>query len=100
MAAWCAKAGISAFRARTAALAPRRGVWKKVSLHLTEDAVKPPVLTELAGTLGVDRNLLAVFLGRSAGRGMLIKGGPEPLLPPDRAPASRGDGATACRDIR
>ena len=55
-------------------LSPRdAALWGKVSLHLGEDAVKPPVLAELAGTLGVDRQFLALFLGRSAGRGLLIK---------------------------
>ena len=55
-------------------LSPRdAALWSKVSLHLGEDAVKPPVLAELAGSLGVDRQFLALFLGRSAGRGLLVK---------------------------
>ena len=57
-------------------------LWSKVSLHLGEDAVKPPVLAELAGTLGVDRNLLALFLGRSAGRGLLVKVAPNRFFHP------------------
>ena len=55
-------------------LSPRdAALWSKVSRHLGEDAVKPPVLAELAGTLGVDRQFLALFLGRTAGRGLLVK---------------------------
>ena len=57
-------------------------LWSKVSLHLGQDAVKPPVLTELAGTLGVDRQLLALFLGRSAGRGLLVKVAPNRFYHP------------------
>ena len=57
-------------------------LWSKVSLHLGEEAVKPPVLAELAGTLGVDRSLLALFLGRSAGRGLLVKVAPNRFFHP------------------
>ena len=92
-------------------LSPRdAALWKKVSLHLTEDALKPPVLTELAGTLGVDRNLLAVFLGRSAGRGMLIKVAPNRFYHPtalrrlaqtaERLAAASGDGRFDARAFR
>ncbi len=64
-------------------LSPRdAALWSKVSRHLGEDAVKPPVLAELAGTLGVDRSLLAVFLGRSAGRGLLVKVAPNRFFHP------------------
>ena len=64
-------------------LSPRdAALWKKVSLHLAEDAVKPPVLAELAGTLGVDRSLLALFLGRSAGRGLLVRVAPNRFYHP------------------
>ena len=64
-------------------LSPRdAALWKKVSLHLVEDAVKPPVLAELAGTLGVDRSLLALFLGRSAGRGLLVRVAPNRFYHP------------------
>ena len=44
--------------------------------------MKPPVLAELAGTLGVDRNFLALFLGRSAGRGLLVKVAPNRFFHP------------------
>ena len=64
-------------------LSPRdAALWSKVSLHLGEDAVKPPVLAELASTLGVDRSLLALFLGRSAGRGLLVKVAPNRFFHP------------------
>ena len=64
-------------------LSPRdAALWKKISLHLAEDAVKPPVLAELAGTLGVDRSLLALFLGRSAGRGLLVRVAPNRFYHP------------------
>ena len=64
-------------------LSPRdAALWGKVSLHLGEDAVKPPVLTELAGTLGVDRQFLALFLGRSAGRGLVVKVAPNRFYHP------------------
>ena len=64
-------------------LSPRdAALWKRVSLHLAEDAVKPPVLAELAGTLGVDRSLLALFLGRSAGRGLLVRVAPNRFYHP------------------
>ncbi len=67
----------------TPRLSPRdAALWSKVSLHLGEDAVKPPVLAELAGTLGVDRSLLALFLGRSAGRGLLVKVAPNRFFHP------------------
>ena len=66
-----------------ARLSPRdAALWSKVSLHLGEDTVKPPVLAELAGTLGVDRSLLALFLGRSAGRGLLVKVAPNRFFHP------------------
>ena len=64
-------------------LSPRdAALWKKVLLHLAEDAVKPPVLADLAGTLGVDRSLLALFLGRSAGRGLLVRVAPNRFYHP------------------
>ena len=44
--------------------------------------MKPPVLTELAGTVGVDRSLLALFLGRTAGRGLLVKVAPNRFFHP------------------
>ena len=64
-------------------LSPRdAALWSKVSPHLGENAVKPPVLAELAGTIGVDRSLLALFLGRSAGRGLLVKVAPNRFFHP------------------
>ena len=64
-------------------LSPRdAALWSKVSPHLGEEAVKPPVLAELAGTIGVDRSLLALFLGRSAGRGLLVKVAPNRFFHP------------------
>ena len=57
-------------------------LWKKISLHLGEEAVKPPVLTELAGLVGVDRRLLEVFLGRSVGRGLLVRVAPNRFFHP------------------
>lgn len=64
-------------------LSPRdAALWSKVSPHLGEDAVKPPVLAELAGTIGVDRSLLALFLGRSAGRGLLVRVAPNRFFHP------------------
>ena len=64
-------------------LSPRDAeIWRKVSRRLTEDAVKPPVLAELAGALGVDRSLLGVFLGRSAGRGLLVRVAPNRFFHP------------------
>ena len=64
-------------------LSPRdAALWSKVSPHLGENAVKPPVLAELAGTIGVDRSLLALFLGRSAGRGLLVRVAPNRFFHP------------------
>ena len=64
-------------------LSPRDAeLWRKVSAHLGEDAVKPPVLSELAGTLGVDRDLLKLFLGRTAGRGVLVRVAPNRFFHP------------------
>ena len=92
-------------------LSPRdAALWSKVSLHLGEDAVKPPVLTELAGTLGVDRSLLALFLGRSAGRGLLVKVAPNRFFHPgavrrlaevaERLAAAADDGRFDARAFR
>ena len=85
-------------------------LWSKVSLHLGEDAVKPPVLAELAGTLGVDRNLLALFLGRTAGRGLLVKVAPNRFFHPgavrrlaevaERLAAGADDGRFDARTFR
>ena len=93
-------------------LSPRDAeLWRKVSAHLGEDAVKPPVLSELAGTLGVDRDLLKLFLGRTAGRGVLVRVAPNRFFHPaalrrlakaaERLAAASGDGrfdAKAFRD--
>ena len=92
-------------------LSPRdAALWSKVSLHLGEDAVKPPVLTELAGTLGVDRSLLTLFLGRSAGRGLLVKVAPNRFFHPgavrrlaevaERLAAAADDGRFDARAFR
>ena len=82
-------------------LSPRdAALWSKVSIHLGEDAVKPPVLAELAGTLGVDRSLLALFLGRSAGRGLLVKVAPNRFFHPGavRRLAEVAEGLAAAAD--
>ena len=82
-------------------LSPRdAALWSKVSIHLGEDAVKPPVLAELAGTLGVDRSLLALFLGRSAGRGLLVKVAPNRFFHPGavRRLAEVAEGLAAADD--
>ena len=64
-------------------LSPRDAeLWRKVSACLGEDVVKPPVLTELAGTVGVDRSLLKLFLGRAAGRGLLVRVAPNRFYRP------------------
>ena len=64
-------------------LSPRdAALWSKVSRHLGEEVVKPPVLADLAATLGVDRQFLALFLGRSAGRGLLVKVAPNRFFHP------------------
>ena len=92
-------------------LSPRdAALWSKVSHHLGEDAVKPPVLAELAGTLGVDRSLLALFLGRSAGRGLLVKVAPNRFFHPgavrrlaevaERLAAEAADGRFDARTFR
>ena len=75
-------------------------LWSKVSIHLGEDAVKPPVLAELAGTLGVDRSLLALFLGRSTGRGLLVKVAPNRFFHPGavRRLAEVAEGLAAAAD--
>ena len=75
-------------------------LWSKVSLHLGEEAVKPPVLAELAGALGVDRNFLALFLGRSAGRGLLVKVAPNRFFHPGavRRLAEVAEGLAAASD--
>ena len=82
-------------------LSPRdAALWSKVSIHLGEDAVKPPVLAELAGTLGVDRSLLALFLGRSTGRGLLVKVAPNRFFHPGavRRLAEVAEGLAAAAD--
>ena len=82
-------------------LSPRdAALWSKVSIHLGEAAVKPPVLAELAGTLGVDRSLLALFLGRSAGRGLLVKVAPNRFFHPGavRRLAEVAEGLAAAAD--
>ena len=82
-------------------LSPRdAALWSKVSRHLGEDAVKPPVLAELAGALGVDRSLLALFLGRSAGRGLLVKVAPNRFFHPRavRRLAEVAEGLAAASD--
>ena len=82
-------------------LSPRdAALWTKVSPHLDEEAVKPPVLAELAGTIGVDRSLLALFLGRSAGRGLLVKVAPNRFFHPGavRRLAEVAEGLAAAAD--
>ena len=92
-------------------LSPRdAALWAKVSHHLGEEAVKPPVLTELAGTLGVDRQFLSLFLGRSAGRGLLVKVAPNRFYHPaalrrlaeiaERLAAKADDGRFDARTFR
>lgn len=64
-------------------LSPREAaLWSRVAPRLAEDAVQPPVVTELAASLGVEKELLARFLGRSAARGLLVRVAPNRFFHP------------------
>jgi selenocysteine-specific elongation factor len=48
-------------------------LWKSVERHVSEQVLRPPVVTELAQRLQVEVQALDAFLGRSVGRGQLVR---------------------------
>lgn len=48
-------------------------MWQRVSHFMGEDSLKPPAVTPLAKQLQIDVRTLDAFLGRSVGRGQLIR---------------------------
>jgi selenocysteine-specific elongation factor len=48
-------------------------LWERVRHHLSEHILKPPVVTDLAQRLHLEVGALDAFLGRSVGRGQLVR---------------------------
>lgn len=67
-----------------ASLSPRdQALWDKLSGHITPEELKPPVVTELCKSLGVEKEPLVAFLSRSVGRGQLVRMAPNRFYHPE-----------------
>lgn len=65
------------------ALSPRdQALWDKLGRHITPEELKPPVVTELANQLGLQKEPLVAFLSRSVGRGQLVRVAPNRFYHP------------------
>lgn len=65
------------------ALSPRdAALWEKIGRYVNPDELKPPVVTELASQLGVEKEPLVAFLSRSVGRGQLVRVAPNRFYHP------------------
>lgn len=65
-------------------LSPRdQALWEKLGRFVTPEELKPPVVTELANQLGVEKEPLVAFLSRSVGRGQLVRVAPNRFYHPD-----------------
>ena len=66
-----------------ASLSPRdQALWDKLEQYVTAAELKPPVVTELASQLGLQKEPLVAFLSRSVGRGQLVRVAPNRFYHP------------------
>ena len=66
-----------------ASLSPRdQALWDKLGRFVSADELKPPVVTELASQLGLQKEPLVAFLSRSVGRGQLVRVAPNRFYHP------------------
>ncbi len=58
-------------------------LWERIQAHLGPEELKPPVVTELASRLGMNREPLVAFLSQAVGRGQLVRVAPNRFFHPE-----------------